>query len=185
MDPAPITPQPQNVSNTRTATKQGIKTNTLLGVALILIGSGTLLTYAATVLFPAKSSYGYTPTLQISINNVSISLTKDYSDPSGNTFADAFIITNTENLADGWLLSPNNDSTYTPPGSQPTAVASQGFGFYEKSGDLSANKSAAIHAYVNNDMAAGTYKGSEKLIESRSDDSTIYIATITYILEVK
>ena len=122
--------------------------------------------------------------LKVSTTNVTLTLIKDYSSPSGLTLANAFTITNSSNSVTGWQLYNNQDGTYTPPGGQPTSISVQGFGFYESSGGILAGQTITIRAYVNNNKANGLYKGSYKLQELRNG-STIDVATISYALEVK
>lgn len=125
-----------------------------------------------------------TPTpvaLSVSTNNVRLTLVKDYRSPSGLTMAEAFRITSTGTTT--WQLKNNQDATYTSPEGKTSSVIAQGFGFYETSGGITAGQTLIIHAYVNNNKAAGTYRGSYTL-QSVNQGYTQNVIQIFYNLTV-
>ncbi|MDD5652813.1 MAG: fibronectin type III domain-containing protein, partial [Candidatus Omnitrophica bacterium] len=105
--------------------------------------------------------------------------------PGEYTYTNAFVITNVCSTGGTtWLLTPNQDGTFTSPGGQPQSVLIQGFGFYEASGGLSAGHTLTVRGYINNNKAAGRYAGSYKLQEY-IDNVRIDIATIHFSIVVE
>lgn len=119
--------------------------------------------------------------LKVSAIDVSIAIKKDYSRQDKLTVIDAFTISSS--IDTGWLLRPNHDATHTSVEKKISKIEEGGFGFYESSGGISKGKTVTIHAYVNNNKSAGTYKGSY-ILQQLCGIYAVDIAAITYSLEV-